>query len=211
METSISCRVDNIIQNYCHNFLSYLYTNDGWKRTMFDMGKEVFIPSYIDKKREIRILISNTGSILITCEYVTDITESLNFIISQFEQNRMGYYIVDEDVKIKTTYVTQVPLNFMSEELEYNFDTGSINFSENLATLKYENYKDREELILKIFMIHENNEKENKNVPFDEHIDVESEEIEDVIEENKEDDLYTEFVLLASFFLWFSFKVGEIV
>lgn len=217
METSISCRVDNLIKNYCDNFLSYLYAGDGWKRTMFDMGKENYIPSYMDKNKKIRILISNTGSILITCEYVIDILTSIDFIVSQFEQNRMGWYIIDDEITVKTNYVTKVPLNFIVEERNYIFPIGSIDFSENLAILKYTDSENKDKLILEIWLIYEADyqksfhKKEDDDESFSENEEEETFSEEQFLNEiNLEDDLFTEFILLSSFFIWASLKAGVV-
>ena len=101
MEKLFTAKIDNLIQNYCYNFLSYLYVSAGWKRIIFETSKENYIASNVVGKK-IRIVISNVGNILLTCHCFTDILTSIEYLISQFEYGRMGYYLVlDDKVNIK--------------------------------------------------------------------------------------------------------------
>ncbi len=96
MEKLFTCKIDNLIQNYCYNFLSYLYVAAGWKRIIFETSKENYIASNVSG-RKIRIVISNVGSILLTGYCFTDLLTGIEYLISQFEYGRMGYYIVLND------------------------------------------------------------------------------------------------------------------
>ena len=107
METIISFKIDNLIRNYCSNFLSYLYSNSGWKRTIFETSKENYIPSIIEGKN-IRIIISNNGKILLTCYCFFDIIKSVGYIIKQFEYGRMGNYIIEDEDTIYDKTITTI-------------------------------------------------------------------------------------------------------
>ena len=101
MEKLFTAKIDNLIQNYCYNFLSYLYISTGWKRIIFETSKENYIPSNVPNKK-IRIVISNVGNILLTCHCFTYILIAIEYLVSQFEYGRMGYYIVlDDKLNIK--------------------------------------------------------------------------------------------------------------
>lgn len=102
MERKISIKIDNMIRNYCYNFLSYLYVSSGWKRVMFEIGKE----NHLGRNR---ILISNTGSILITCFSLLEFLECMSFIQNEFENSRMGYYLFfDEETILKHDFVEKI-------------------------------------------------------------------------------------------------------
>jgi len=199
METIISCKINNLIRNYCHNFLSYLYMQDGWKRTMFDIGKSNFIPSYIDKNKKNRILISNTGSIILTCNCVLDILESISFIVTEFEKNRLNYIYFDNEVLFKTNYTTTVPLNFTIGKETMTFPHGTIHLSESLATLNYNFYENKDELINEIyrkFVCIEKDESEDvESEDKDESEESEDNESEDIKIKNVENDEDVEDVI----------------
>ena len=98
---NLTINIDNLIRNYCYNFLSYLYANAGWKRVIFDTSKENYIDSCISGKK-IRILIVNNGTIILTCYCFTDILVVGEYLLSQFQYARMAYYLVPDDkVSIK--------------------------------------------------------------------------------------------------------------
>ena len=108
----ITIKIDNMIRNYCYNFLSYLYVAAGWKRVIFDTSKENYIDSEV-KGKKIRILISNNGTIILTCFSFTDILHVGEYLLSQFQYGRMGYYLVaDDDVSIK------ISGDFLNEEAQ---------------------------------------------------------------------------------------------
>lgn len=149
MKTTISCTIDNSIRNYCSNFLSYLYAYNGWKRIMFETSKENYIPSNIEGEN-IRIVISNTGKILLTCNCVFDILKAIEYIIEQFKYGRMGYYIViDDESSVKTVYTTILKFKdyYFDEEETCENEYGIIKMYKNNATLKYYKKDDGKELL----------------------------------------------------------------
>ena len=121
METrNLTIKIDNLIRNYCYNFLSYLYLNAGWKRVIFDTSKENYIDSDV-KGKKIRILIANNGTIILTCSSFTDILRAGEFLQEQFRYGRMEYYLVpDDNVSIK------ISGDFLDEEAEV-FEKEEIN------------------------------------------------------------------------------------
>ena len=147
MERTISIKIDNLIQNYCYNFLSYLYANSGWKRTVFDTSKENFIPSFVTDKK-IRILISNTGSILLTCYCFSDILTTMEYIYSQFAYGRMEYYLVHTDIKIRYTVSEKYILDhhYYDKETEYRVAGGTIVLNGDTAILSYEDIEESKKL-----------------------------------------------------------------
>ena len=111
-DLKITIKIDNFIRNYCYNFLSYLYANAGWKRVIFDTSKENYIDSCISNKK-IRVLISNNGTVILTCYCFTDILLVGDYLLSQFQYARMAYYLVPDDkVSIK------ISGDFLNEEAE---------------------------------------------------------------------------------------------
>lgn len=111
-DLKITIKIDNFIRNYCYNFLSYLYANAGWKRVIFDTSKENYIDSYI-KDKKIHVLISNNGTVILTCYCFTDILLVGEYLHSQFQYGRMAYYLVPDDkVSIK------ISGDFLNEEAE---------------------------------------------------------------------------------------------
>ena len=109
---NLTINIDNLIRNYCYNFLSYLYANAGWKRVIFDTSKENYIDSCISGKK-IRILIANNGTIILTCYCFTDILILGEYLHSQFQYGRMAYYLVPDDkVSIK------ISGDFLNEEAQ---------------------------------------------------------------------------------------------
>lgn len=149
METVISINIDNLIRGYCSNFLSYLYLTYGWKRTMFEMGKEVFIPSNIEGK-ENRIVVMNNGTIILTCYSAFDALNCMEFIISQFKYGRMSSYcVLDDEVNIKTKFTVTMSLNdfYYSEKGNLNNQYGNISISNSVATLTSDSYENSCELV----------------------------------------------------------------
>jgi hypothetical protein len=108
-KTTIHIRIDGLIRDYCSNFLSYLYPKRGWKRTVFDIGKE----NYINQNdKNTRILITNVGTIMITCSSMANLLETVEFLVNEFEYGRMKNYLIwDQNVSIKTNYITTILLS----------------------------------------------------------------------------------------------------
>ena len=138
IETTISITITGLIRDYCSNFLSYLYLQHGWKRTMFEMSKEVVISN------NVRIIITNTGTIMLTCYSMADILTAIEFIVNEFEYGRMKNYLVyDEKVVIKTAYTTTIVLNgyFYEESKDLTSKYGTFNIYKDVVTLKYDSYE----------------------------------------------------------------------
>lgn len=143
-ETIISITITGLIRDYCLNFLSYLYLSHGWKRTMFEMSKEIVIPN------NVRIIITHTGTIMLTCISMADILTAMEFIVNEFEYGRMkNYLIYDEKVVIKTSYTTTIPLHgyFYEESKDLTSKYGTFNIYKNVATLKYDSHEAGDVLI----------------------------------------------------------------
>lgn len=146
-ETKISLTITGLIRNYWSNFLSYLYLKNGWKRTMFEISKENIISD------NIRIIITNTGTIILTCYSMGDILTAMEFIVNEFEYARMSHYLIyDEKVIIKTSYVTTIVLDgYCYETSEYlTSKYGTCGIYKNIVTLKYDSYEDGYFLICNI-------------------------------------------------------------
>ena len=147
IETTISITITGLIRDYCSNFLSYLYLQHGWKRTMFEMSKEIVISN------NIRIIITHTGTIMLTCYSMADILTAIEFIVNEFEYGRMKNYLVyDEKVTIKTDYTTNIPLHeyFYEEPEDLISKHGTCYIHKDLVTLKYDSYEAGYFLISKI-------------------------------------------------------------
>lgn len=145
----IDIKIDNLIRKHCSNFLSYLYANLGWKRTMFDMAKEAFIDSSCvhtkhTENNKCRIVITETAIIQLKCYNVIDILNCMEFIYNSFEYGRMSYYLVfDHQVVVKSTFIDTIKI------AEYNYsvietmksDFGLISLLNNEATITYTIYE----------------------------------------------------------------------
>ena len=149
MKTVISCKIKNFVRGYCSNFLSYLYKQNGWKRAVFETCKENFICSDTCCE-EIRILISNSGDISLTCYSLFDVLNALEYINEQFVYARMGNYLVmDDETEIKVNYTTTTDMN------EYYFDEketlvtqyGEIEMHNQTANLIYDKWENGKHLI----------------------------------------------------------------
>jgi hypothetical protein len=152
METKICVKIDNMIRNYCYNFLSYLYATSGWKRVMFDMAKEKILGRN-------RIVITETGNITITCYSFLELIECMTFIQSEFENSRMGYYLFfDENTIVKHDYIEPIV------EKEIKFTKLSLNESINEISKENieEEYKKEEKEINKIYTKEELDELEDR-------------------------------------------------
>ena len=209
MNTVISFKIDNLIQNYCNNFLSYLYTNHGWKRTIFDTCKENYIESEIESKK-IRILISNGGEILLTCYCVFDIIKSMEFIISEFKYGRMEYYIIlDENTTIDKTFTTVIKMQdyFYEKEEICETDFGKISLFEYNSTLTYKDWEDGKDLI-DLFLSAMYDEEES----YEEQLI--QQEIGEEIKEDKEEkktNINNEKIILSVLFLYSMIRLTELL
>lgn len=209
METTINIKIDNMIRGYCSNFLSYLYTSNGWKRIMLGTSKENY-------RNDNRIVITNTGTIILTCQSSFDFIDCLEFIREEFEYGRMGYYLVyDDDTIMKTNYVTKIKLKdfYYGENNKLVYDYGSIKFDKCIAILKYENIEDGErmiEIIQEIYFQEESKDSKNEYIK-------ESEESGDR-EENEDffnvviaepTDMFIEKIMYSTIILWGGIKMLE--
>ena len=130
---NLTINIDNLIRNYCYNFLSYLYANAGWKRVIFDTSKENYIDSCISGKK-IRILIANNGTIILTCYCFTDILLVGEYLHSQFQYARMAYYLVPDDkvsIKISGDFLNEEAEVFNKVENVQNVENGKLNLESN--------------------------------------------------------------------------------
>ena len=184
MKTIISCQIDNLIRGYCSNFLSYLYAKNGWKRAVFETCKENSIPGGVE---EIRILISNTGNIKLTCHSLFDILTALEYIEEQFAYARMSSYIVmDTETIFKTFFITEVIIqDYCFEETIFKKDVegNSITLYKDIATFKYNNREDFHHL-LESFLYFLNSDDSEEEVV--ETVDSEEEVVETVDAETVE-------------------------
>ena len=183
----ISLKVDGLIQNYCENFLSYLYKKRGWRRTMLDLAKENEIESYIETEK-IKIRITNTGKIFITCSCLFDILIALEYLESEMRYGRIEYLKWTDNVFIDTDFVSEIKLNgywYLTESFKET-PLGSIRIFEDTAICKYKTYEDGEKLVKTI-----------RDVYFQE-------------KKGEEDEDYKlDKILLVTFLLWGASKLME--
>ena len=141
MNTTISLTIKNLIRNYCYNFLGYLYSNKGWTKTLLT-GKENSITSTISDKN-IRILITHDGTIILTCYSMEDILKSIEFIIEQFQYGRMeSYCVFDDSVNISNHFISVFNIdNDFSNTEKFVNNYGDVEINENVVTLKYNDYE----------------------------------------------------------------------
>ena len=199
INTKISLKIDNLIQGYCYNFLSYLYKERGWKRAVFETCKENIIDSDIEDEK-IRIVITSDGKIMLTCYCIFDVIKSMEFIISEFKYGRMGYYIVmDETTGIDVTFNSTYYLKDYIFEKEETSETefGSIKLFKKEATLIYNDWEDGE--ILKEILISAIEEED------EEEIKTKDEEKKPMI------DINNEKIIMTVLFLWSMVRLSELL
>ena len=198
MKTVISCKIKNFIRGYCANFLSYLYKQNGWKRAVFETCKENFISSEICCE-EIRILISNSGDISLTCYCLFDVLKALEYINEQFIYARMGNYLVmDNETEIKMKYTTTIDMTdyYFSEKETLVTQYGKIEMHKQKAVLiydKWENGKDLIELFYSALHEEESIEEEYIEIP------------------NKEDESKNEKILLSMLFIYSLVRLAQLL
>jgi len=144
----ISIKIENLIRNPCSNFLSYLYAENGWKRSMLNMAKECYVESLIYNHKS-RIQIIENGTILLTCSCIFDVLICMEFIIHQFESARMYYLVWDKETRIiyDFTYDLIFETNYDYEKHIIEEENGMIVINNNIATLTFKNYEDGYDLI----------------------------------------------------------------
>jgi len=200
MKTVISCKINNFIRNYCKNFLSYLYKQNGWRRAVFETCKEIYIPSETCCD-EIRILISNSGDVSITAYSLFDILKALDFIKEQFEYGRMGYYLVmDEETEIKLTFTTSIDMKeyFFDEKETLTTSYGKIEMYKQMATLTYDKWENGKDLIELFYSaLHENDTVEDEDINFS--------------KENKKDNTQNEKILLSLLFIYSLVRLAQLL
>ena len=133
MESKLNVTIDNMIR--CKNFLSYLR---GWEKTALDTCREKYYQNS-------RILITNSGKIIINTFDILNFLECMEFICSESEKVRMLNYLVwDDKVVMKTEYITKMKLDdfYYSEKGILQYDYGSIEVEQGVATLKHSSYED---------------------------------------------------------------------
>jgi len=194
----ITLKIDNLIQGYCKNFLSYLYKDRGWKRAVFETCKENYIPSDIDQEM-IRILISNDAKIMITCYCVFDVINSIEFIMSEFKYGRMGYYIVmDETTEIDVTFTENHYLKdyYFDKEEVSETEFGTILLHKKNATLTYTDVDDGR--ILKDILFSAIQEEEEE---------------EEIVKKEKSivSDINNEKIILTVLILWSMVRLTELL
>lgn len=186
--SKINVKIKNLIRNPCTNFLSYLYKSNGWKRVIFGTSKECYIPSYYDDL-QIRIVITETKTIMIEGNCIFDVLIAMEFIEEQFKYSRMSHYLVD-DCQIDKEFTTTVDLSrygfFNFEDDIIEVDEGIIILNNNIATITCSEYENV--TILKRYVI-----------------DVFNSKNED--EEELSTDLEAEMFVLITLFFWGSVKL----
>jgi len=170
LDLQITFKVENLIQGYCYNFLSYLYVNREWKRCVFDSCKEKYINSSVSDKK-IRILISNTGVIMISTFSYLDLCLAMEHVISEFAYGRMEYYLVlSSEVKVSLLGSQK----FSCDKYKFaSYIEPGIALDGSNVTISFSSYEDQCELreIITVFEKEETEskktEKSEKLEPFD--------------------------------------------
>lgn len=103
MMEKLEIEIDNLVQNYCPNFLSYLRSKRGWKKTVFETCREANIESHIIDET-IRIIISHNGTVNISCHCVCDVLKAIEFIESEFKWANMYQYLNQEELEIRKNF-----------------------------------------------------------------------------------------------------------
>ena len=139
----INVKIENLIRKPCHNFLSYLYNSDGWKRVMFDMAKENYITSSADPSKRIKIQIVNDGTIRLTGYSVVDILRATEYIQEKFDYARMPYLFFDEYVTITLNFKNSFTVNSSQYYVEPHLiegEDGTILIDGNSVTITTSSY-----------------------------------------------------------------------
>jgi hypothetical protein len=156
MKTVMNITIDNMIRNYCYNFLSYLYSSMGWKRALLETSKELYIDSLLesskdDTREKIRIVITQDGKIFLRCYTMGDILLAIETIESHFAYGRMKYYLFnDENVKVKTQFTSTLQLEqgphfeFLKERIHLIGDQFKLN--DDILEIKYSSYEEGKHL-----------------------------------------------------------------
>ena len=202
METVIDIKINNLIQNYSSNFLSYLYLKRGWNRVMLDLAKENYIESTISS-RNIRLVVTSTGEIFLTCYCIFDFLKAMTFLEEEFAYGRMKNYLEDDSkVSISTSYETRIPLKIgYQNKTEFTTPYGTIQFDENGGILKYSDYHDGEKLV---------NFFRDMYFPINSEISKEINIKKKVEKKKEEEDSFFELMLLSSLAIWASSKIGQL-
>ncbi len=146
MNPTLTFKIEGFIENYCSNFLSYLYTSYNWKRCAFDTCKENLVTVSSGKanlNRQIKIMISETAVIVITCNYFTDLLWAIEFIEAQFKYGRMAYYLNVNNAKISFIGTEQYVIN---DDFHESYSEKGIYITNDNLKLTYQSEKEREEL-----------------------------------------------------------------
>jgi len=210
MNTTISLTIKNLIRNYCYNFLGYLYSNKGWTKTLLT-GKENTITSTIPDKN-IRILITHDGTIILTCYSMEDILKSIEFIIEQFQYGRMeSYCVFDDSVNISNHFISVFNIdNDFSNTEKFVNNYGDVEINENVVTLKYNDY---EKGIKLISIVKNMFKKEEKIIVPNIPISIPVNEINKVeeIDNDKKEETKTNLLVFSVLLLWLGVKIVEFI
>ena len=138
--------------------------------------------------------------IFLTCYSISDLFESLEFIVSEFEYGKMKHYILyDSEVIYKTLFEITFPYE-TDEEITIS---KNISIGGNAIRIKADSYDEAKELVNIVREIY------FSDIPKDEAN--EDENIEDEPEESEEDeegDYFPERIMFSSIFLWATSKLG---
>ncbi|MBY9022005.1 MAG: hypothetical protein KGD67_13210, partial [Candidatus Lokiarchaeota archaeon] len=93
--------------------------------------------------KNIRILITHDGTIILTCYSMEDILKSMEFIIEQFQYGRMeSYCVFDDSVNISNHFISVFNIDSDSSNTEkFVNNYGDVEINENVVTLKYNDYE----------------------------------------------------------------------
>lgn len=139
----INVKVKNVVKNPKNNFLSYLYKSNGWKRIMLETSKECYINSSYHEEK-IRIIITNTGNIMIEGNCIFDILIGIEFISKELEPADIDHITLDDkDISKEFTSIINISKYGYSnlEDEIIQTDQGVIHLLEDKATITYSEYE----------------------------------------------------------------------
>ena len=153
MNPTLSFTIEGFIKNYCSNFLSYLYVSHNWKRSIFDTCKENYI--HVSPLKKIKILISESAVIVITCSYFTDLLFAIEFLESEFKYARMHHYLNSDSKNSDYHFsLTGTEDYIINDTFHETYSEKGISILNNNLKITYNSYSelcDLREIISNIF------------------------------------------------------------